>query len=72
MVKQEVTQVQYKVDRINFSPNFHIPSTKMGILMANIHVPVSTPVILFRIMEIPVTPPGASELGSRNKLTATA
>ena len=60
------------MDRINFQPNFHMPRSRMGMFTANINVPVSTPVILFRIIEIPVTPPGARELGSRNRLMEMA
>lgn len=43
----------------------------MGILIKRIKVPVSTGIRRFRIMAMPVTPPGARELGSRNRLTAT-
>lgn len=66
LVKKDVTAVQYKVDKMNFQPNFHIPITNIGILMTNIQVPVSIPASRFRMMAMPVTPPepGNSDPGT--------
>lgn len=71
MVKREVKRVQYMVDRINRHPNFHVPRVRIGILIIKIHVPVGTFSTLFNIMATPETPPGARELGARNRLIAT-
>ena len=67
LVTTDTTPMEYTVEIINFPPNFHHPTIRMGIFKANTHVPVPTPVTAFNKIEIPVIPPGARSLGSRKK-----
>ena len=71
MINPDVSTVQYIVDSIKRQPNFQVPTAIMGILINSTSVPVSRSVSRFKMMAIPVTPPGASALGSKNRLTAT-